>query len=210
VTILAYDGVDELDLVGVYAPLAKASQSRSPRFPIMPVVAGVKERVCGANGMEFMVTAGIEVRDTARAAVIPGGPGVHTLHENAAVSSWLAGLVARNVPLYTVCSGIFLLAQLDLIRERRVAVHAKKREALASLGVTNIGAGYVEDGNLHSIGGSSSASYVKAVEVSFRILHRFCPEAIPYVAERMETWPQTGWQGSVGERATVENGAGHD
>src|SRR6185369_16590725 len=189
ISILAYEGVDELDLVSVFAPLAKAA-SQSSRFPILPALTGSSSRVCGANGLTFEVDANIAQLAHSDAVVIPGGPGVHVLHEDPELSKQLVVLVQRQVPVYTICSGIFVLARLGLLDGLQVAVHAQKREALGNfINAEQIGSGFIQNGFLRSIGGSPRASYVKGLEMAYRILNDFCPEAIDYVAARLETWP---------------------
>jgi AraC family transcriptional activator FtrA len=191
VAILAYDGVDELDLAGVYVPLAKAAQARSPRFCIRPVLAGVTRRVRGSSGLMLAGIRPLGALERAHAVVIPGGPGVRAIAGHAHVAAMLRRLADRDVPLYAVCSGVFLLAALGLTRGRAVAVHNGKRAELLALGVGRIGVGYVHDGSIRSIGGVPDSPYVKSVELSFQILRELCPEAIAYVAGRLETWPQT-------------------
>lgn len=190
VAILAYEGVDELDLVSVYTPLSKAAESPAPRFPVLPLLVGTTSRVRGSNGLTFEVACGVAELDAADAVVIPGGAGVHRLHEDAALGAALARVVARQTPLYTICSGVFVLARLGLIEGRHVAVHARKREELTRLGVGEVASGFVRDGHLRSIGGAADESYVKGLEMSYHILEDFCPEAIEYVASRLETRPR--------------------
>jgi transcriptional regulator GlxA family with amidase domain len=195
VSILAYDGVDELDLVSVYAPLAKAAANQSPKFPIVPSLAGLSRRVQGSNGLTFETTADIRDLGSADAVVIPGGPGVHELHQNLELSTQLRAAVAAQTPVYAICSGLFLLARLGLIDSKQVAVHVQKQAALSQLGVKHVASGYVEDGCLRSIGGAAGQCYVKGLEMGYRILQEFCPEAIKVVAARLETWPsfETGY-----------------
>jgi AraC family transcriptional activator FtrA len=189
INILAYDGVDELDLVSVYAPLAKAANSQSPKFPIVPMLAGPNREVRGSNGLRFEVPADIHDLARADAVVIPGGAGVHELHHNLELGTQLREIVARETPVYAICSGVFLLARLELIDGRKVAVHAQKQDALLQLGVKRVGRGFVQDGFLRSIGGGSDTCYVKGLEIGYRILQDFCPEAIKFVAARLETGP---------------------
>jgi transcriptional regulator GlxA family with amidase domain len=190
IAILAYEGVDELDLVSVLIPLTKVAGSQSPVFPIRPVLTGLQSKVRGANGLTFEVTGNISELARCDAAVIPGGPGVHVLHEDPQWRKELIALVERQVPVYAICSGVFVLARLGLLDGLRVAVHAQKRNALADLvSEKQIGSGFISDGFLRSIGGSSGQSYVKGLEIAYRILKEFCPEAIDYLAARLETWP---------------------
>jgi len=188
--ILAYEGVDELDLVSVLVPLTKVAASQSPGFPIRPVLIGCGSKVRGSNGLTFEVTADIAELARCDAAVIPGGAGVHVLHEDPELSKQLIALVERRAPVYTICSGVFVLARLGLINGLRVAVHAQKRDALAAIiSAEQIGSGFIHDGFLRSIGGSSAQSYVKGLEMAYRVLNDFCPQAIDYLATRLETGP---------------------
>jgi myo-inositol-1-phosphate synthase len=187
IVVFAYDGVDDLDLVSVFTPLAKAAE----RFDLAPVLVGLTSRVSGANGGIFECRTDLALIETADAVVIPGGPGVHVLHHSAGLAASLGAYVAREKPLYTICTGAFVLARLRLIDGRRVAMHAQKRNELLQLGMKEIGSGYIEDGYLHSIGGATGETYVKGLETAYRILAAFCPDAIPYVASRIESWPDT-------------------
>jgi AraC family transcriptional activator FtrA len=205
VAVLAYNGVDELDLVGVYAPLAKAASCRSPVFPIDAALASPTPRVTTSGGMIMDICGGLTALERADAVVVPGGPGVHALHANTEVAAALRRGAAREVVFYTVCSGIFLLARLGLANGRRVAVHTAKREQLMALDVGRVDCGYIEDGPVRSIGGATGGCAVKSVELASRILADACPGAVDYVAARMETWPSMAI--SVA-RDVVGNGSG--
>lgn len=195
--IVAYDGVDELDLVGVYAPLAKVA-STSPDLQVQ--VVGTSPSISGSNGMSLRADQLWASPSSALrfdALVIPGGAGAAR-----AAAAPLADMIRAHhkahLPIYTVCSGALLLGELGLLEGKRVAFHARKGDTLAERYGCVVSTGVIRDTWLTSAGGFTDGSRLKAVEIALNVLHDFAPAALPAVEERIECWRSTSFEASTG------------
>jgi len=82
--ILLFDGVEELDAVGVYEVLAKAKQLHPP-LDLVVRFRALKEDITGALGMKFL--AHDVRRDFADCdlVIVPGGPGRSEVQKDGAL-----------------------------------------------------------------------------------------------------------------------------
>jgi AraC family transcriptional regulator, transcriptional activator FtrA len=186
VCVLAFPGVDELDLFGAYVPVAKAAAQDDTGLQVRIVSAD--ERVVGANGAEVLAHAGLDWAEDAHALVVPGGSGVALVGEDDRYVDLLSEAYRRGVRLYAVCSGVFLLAAAGIVVGRWVAVHHGKRHQLTEVADCHVTAGIVRDPPVCSIGGETTRG-VKGVDLGFQLLRDLVPAAVPYVTDRMETRP---------------------
>lgn len=182
--ILVFDEVDEIDFIGVYEVLQKAAQY--PLSNIFPILIGLKKSLRGANGLTFSVETGISEIKECDALVIPGGKGIHSLKHIDEIKNAITNAYEQKVPLYTVCSGIFLLAYFGLIRQKTVCVHHAKKQDLLNLCDCLIEKGLFRDGTIVSVGGIENGKVMKSIQIGYEILKDFYPRAIPYVMERLE------------------------
>src|SRR5438034_10027271 len=81
VGILVFDGVEELDAVGVYEVLAKAKQIH-PKLDLTVRFRAMKEQITGALGMKFLAHEVHPELSDLDLSTVPGGAGrkeaVHT------------------------------------------------------------------------------------------------------------------------------------
>jgi cyclohexyl-isocyanide hydratase len=182
--ILVFDEVDELDFIGVFEVLHKAAAVAG--CDLFPVLIGLKKKIRDANGLVFQSEIGIAGIKECRALVIPGGKGIHLLKDHGKLKSLIYQARERMVPIYTVCSGIFLLAYLGLIRHRTVCVHHAKRQDLLNLCDCFIEKGLVRDGTIVSAGGDEAGKTIKSIQIGYEILKDFFPQAIPHAIERLK------------------------
>jgi putative intracellular protease/amidase len=202
VAVLAYPGVDELDLAGVFTPLAKAAQSLhlATPFEVLVISPGL---VTGRHGLRL--EGQLDVRAVAPAAlaalVLPGGPGAAAAGRDPQVARMIGAAVAAGVPTYAVCSGVTILGELGLLRGRRVGVHTAKASSTAAAYGCRPARGLIRDGGLVSAGGDPARLGLKAVEIAFAVLADLAPETIDEVAARLETGPR--WREAVHDPAEV-------
>src|SRR5438046_10649626 len=83
--ILLYDGVEELDAVGVYEVLAKAKQLHPP-LDLTVRFRALKEQITGALGMKFLAHDVRRDLSDLDLVIVPGGTG---LEEVVRVRNWL-------------------------------------------------------------------------------------------------------------------------
>src|SRR5439155_23185064 len=74
VGILVFDGVEELDAVGVYEVLAKAKQIH-PKLDLTVRFRAMKEQITGALGMKFLAHEVHHELSDLDLGIVPGGAG---------------------------------------------------------------------------------------------------------------------------------------
>lgn len=186
VCVLAYPGVDELDLFGAYVPLAKAAGRDGSRLRVDLVSA--EDRVLGSNGVSLLVGGRLDTVERSDAVVVPGGRGIAEVAADRRYVGPLARARDRGIPLYAVCSGALLLAAAGVLSGHWVAVHHHKRDQLAAAADCHVTAGLVKDRGICSIGGETTRA-VKGVDLGFQLLRDLVPDAVEYVSDRLETRP---------------------
>jgi transcriptional regulator GlxA family with amidase domain len=189
IVIVAYPGVDELDLFGVYAPLVKAGRYGAPGHELAVTIAAAQAEIVCSGGATVRRQAGLDATATATALVLPGGTGVHEAARDDRVLVTIRRAYHRGALVYSICSGAFLLGAAGLAMGRRVAVHAAKQELLASATGCEPASGLVRQGRIFSIGGRSEPG-VKAVSMGFQLLRDLAPETVDPVAARLEITPR--------------------
>jgi transcriptional regulator GlxA family with amidase domain len=187
ISILVYDGFDELDAVGPYEVFQNASEAGA---------------ACSATLEPTAVTAshGLRVEPDGRLAdadpemvLVPGGgwndresPGAWTEAERGAIPEAVAGLAAAGVTMAGVCTGVMLLARAGITDGRPAITH---QGAVADLEATDaevLDARVVDDGDLLTAGGVTSG-----LDLAFHVLRReFGADVADAVATEMEYEPR--------------------
>jgi transcriptional regulator GlxA family with amidase domain len=163
VVLLAYDGMNLLDLAGPLQALTTANRSAAPPGP-----ARYETIVASADGGPVVTSSGLPVLTVPISAVAeapidtliaPGG----CAGEQFEVASALRDFIAKRAPsvrrLCSVCTGAFLLAAAGQLDGRRVATHwawvdqLKRRHPELDIDADSI---FVRDGRLWTSAGVSS------------------------------------------------------
>jgi transcriptional regulator GlxA family with amidase domain len=127
VVIVAFDGVQPLDVAGPHEVFAGANdvvdhagRRGADRYAVS--VAGTSSGpLRGESGLRFHVDALDEVAGPIHTLVIPGGRGVNAAAGDPQLVGWLSRQHPQRVA--TVCSGPFLAAAAGLIGGKRVTTH---------------------------------------------------------------------------------------
>jgi len=200
ILLLAYDGVDELDLVGAYSVLSKAGNISGPAdFGVILNVKliGTSNLIKTAGSITLSEVELISELTLADAVIVPGGRGASAAAEDPRIQTFMKGMQARGVPVFSICSGALIVARAGLAYGKRIAIHHDKKPSLSLLAVGEIASGLVTDQTLCSVGGDISMS-VKSVDIAFEVLARFAPHTIGAVSKRMELYP-----GRCGDASTM-------
>ncbi|MBO9100945.1 MULTISPECIES: DJ-1/PfpI family protein [unclassified Rhizobium] len=180
IVILAYDGVDELDLFGLYSILAKAQDS----IASLQMMA-LKEVVTSSGGVQFAAQllssdiTGFEI------LVVPGGKGASAVAHSSELASTIRSARDRGVWICCCCSGALIVAAALRLSHGRLAIHQGKRNALRAIFDGEIAAELVDCDGIASIGGTTSP-LVKSVNLGFYILSQLNPTLPSEVSQRTE------------------------
>lgn len=179
VGILLFDGVEELDAVGVYEVLAKAKQIH-PRLDLTVRFRALKEEITGALGMKFLAHEVRRELSDLDLIVVPGGPGRTEVQKDA---EFLRALLdfGTEKPIASVCTGALILKEAGLLAGRRATT---QRNAMAELRTAAdvVEARVVEDGLVTTSGGVTAS-----IDLGLHLLRKhFGPELAREVAERIE------------------------
>jgi putative intracellular protease/amidase len=118
--ILAFDGVDDTDLLPAVGLLKKAALLAEDGS-LRTAVWGAGPSIMTAGGVRL--TADVEWSRTSAwsAVVVPGGSAALTAPLSEDVHRELRAHVAASRPVYCICSGVWLLARVVSLKDMRVA-----------------------------------------------------------------------------------------
>ncbi|WFU25157.1 DJ-1/PfpI family protein [Bradyrhizobium sp. CB1717] len=184
--VVAFDGMDDLDFVGVACVLQKASElvAATPRLTVISCL-----------GIDLAITAGglrvnCEINHGRLreydALVFPGGRAAQWVRPSMSFQASLREATQQETIICSVCSGAFILAGCGLLSGRKVAIHADKKDALALAGGCIPMGGIVRDGKIWSIGGQKENVCPKSIVMGFLILEHFHPAIVGQVRRRLE------------------------
>ncbi|MFE0425824.1 DJ-1/PfpI family protein, partial [Streptomyces sp. NPDC058953] len=137
IAVVAYPGVDELDLFGAYAVLAKAGSIAEEMGapPVSVAIAAETPEVRGSAGVTFRAQEDLSAVERAEAVVVPGGRGAAAAAGEPRLCRALHRADGHSARLYAACSGALVLAGAGLARGRTLAIHSAKRTDLETRGV---------------------------------------------------------------------------
>ncbi|GAA1226357.1 hypothetical protein GCM10009665_16170 [Kitasatospora nipponensis] len=158
---------------------------------LLPVVRILEK--CGEDAFAVRVRAldgppGSGAAQPADVLLVPGGRGSERDYGQGPVARALDAHMGAGRPVYTVCSGAFVLAGRGLLTGRTVATHSAKSERLARLGGCTVRPGLVRDGTLTSVGGTA-VGHVKALALALRIVADQTPERLPALLATLDVDP---------------------
>jgi transcriptional regulator GlxA family with amidase domain len=158
--ILAFDGVEELDVVGPWEVFTASSAvlERAGAAPdrAVLVAAGTGPVRC-RKGMRVLPDASFTDHPPLDVLVVPGGDGALLGAQDPALLRWIAEVGARSRWVASVCTGALLLHASGIGAGRRLATHRAFEDRLAELGADVVrDARWVRDGNVVSSQGVSA------------------------------------------------------
>src|SRR3954471_1186920 len=134
VVVLAYDGIQSLDLTGPVEVFDVANRyGITPQYRI-EVVGPTAGPIVTSSGITITPSRGInDGRGAVDTIVVAGGFGVRQQVENPEVGDAVRRIDKRSRRVASVCSGAFLLAEAGLLDHRRVTTHWDSCRRLASM-----------------------------------------------------------------------------
>ncbi len=130
VVIVAYEGVQILDIAGPAQALTTANEEGVATPYKVAVVALVPGPVRTASGIP-VVAQPLPRGGTIDTLIIPGGPGVHRLRADARAMTALLRLCRRARRVCAICTGAFILAEIGMLAGRRAVTHWRACARLA-------------------------------------------------------------------------------
>src|SRR5262245_53247637 len=130
VVLVAFDGVQPLDVVGPAEVFSTATRLRPPGYAV-EVVAPSK-RPLHASSVSLVPDRPIAAcRGRIDTLVCAGGTGVRDAAADERLIRWLRAAAGRSRRIASVCTGAFLLAQAGLLNGRKATTHWSACSALA-------------------------------------------------------------------------------
>jgi transcriptional regulator GlxA family with amidase domain len=176
--ILLFDGVEELDVVGVWEVLRKAKQLH-PALNLSVITRATKESIACALGLTILAHEVKRDLSDLDLLVVPGGPGRKDVIADRGLLEKIAEF-GRTKPVASVCTGALILQSAGLLAGRRATTHFLSREELTEADVVTDRV--VVDGRVITAGGVSAS-----IDLGLRILEmNFGAELADEVAARIE------------------------
>jgi transcriptional regulator GlxA family with amidase domain len=163
IVLLAYEGMNLLDLTGPLQAFASAARRHSSGGPPLyeTVVASADGgMVASSAGLAFATVSIASLEGaTIDTLLVPGGCAGDTYHAPPALVNWIRQRAPAARRLASVCTGAFMLAATGLLDGRRVATHwewaARLRQQYPQVAVDEDKI-YIRDGQLWSSAGVSA------------------------------------------------------
>lgn len=136
VVIVAFPGVQPLDVVGPFEVFAGATRAAAalgrPGGYRVTLASGAARPVRAESGLGLCTVPLPEPEERIDTVVLAGGDGAQTARRDGVLLSWISSAAPRCRRVATVCTGVFLAAEAGLLDGRRVTTHWARAEQLAS------------------------------------------------------------------------------
>ncbi len=159
--IVIFDGVDELDVIGVHEVLARARRLGAELEPRLVVLPQRSRTVTAAHGVRLWAESALS--QSADLLVIPGGgwslpqsAGIRREIDSGELPAAVARAHQRGAIIASVCTGAMALAAAGLLQGRRATTHRSALAALGAAGAITVPDRVVDQGSLVTSGGVTS------------------------------------------------------
>jgi cyclohexyl-isocyanide hydratase len=187
---IIFDRMTALDFVGVYDPVTRL-KSMGFLQDLTWDICATSERVTDDKGLIFTPTRTGAALNGYDLVIVPGGFGTRTLAEQPAFIDWLR--TAADCPLKaSVCTGALLLGAAGFLEGRRATTHRSAFQELAKYCLTVLDDRVVEDGDVVTARGVTSA-----LDLGLHLVQRYAgPEARERIRRQMDYQPPARTSGT--------------
>ena len=122
IVIVAFPGVQTLDVTGPAEVLRAATKLRAPGYEV--TVAAPEEGPLRTSSVTMVPDLPLSAcRGQIDTIIVAGGTGTRRAEEDESLIAWLRKAAGRTRRLTSVCTGAFLLARAGLLDGRRATTH---------------------------------------------------------------------------------------
>jgi len=183
IAFVAFEGMTLLDLVGAFDPISRIASMGFDPSATCSIVSATRAQVWTDAGATLETAAVRPPLDAFDVVVVPGGHGTRALERDTALIAWLATYPENRI-LASVCTGALLLGAAGRLRGRRATTHFLQIERLAEYGATPARERVVDEGQVITAGGVTSA-----LDLGLHLVRRLeGDEVARAIAAQME-WP---------------------
>ena len=169
--MLVFPNMTQLDLTGPYEILARLPGAET--LLLWRDLSPVRSE----HGLTIVPMATLSSCPPLDLVLVPGGPGINQLLEDAEVLDFLRSAATDARYVVGICTGSLVLGAAGLLRERRAGTHWMSRDLLRSFGAEPVAERVVRDGKFFT-GGGVTAGIDVALTVAAEIAGRATAEAI--------------------------------
>lgn len=145
--LLAFDGLDQIDLTGPFEVLARLPNATTRIF------AKSLEPVRDVRGLRLMPDATLGRAPQLDVLHVPGGYGQEALMDDTETLDWVRRQAAGARCVFSVCTGALICGAAGLLMGKRATTHWSAFHLLPLFGAAPVNERVVIDGNLISAAG---------------------------------------------------------
>ncbi|HEA30849.1 MAG TPA: DJ-1/PfpI family protein [Leeuwenhoekiella sp.] len=185
VGILLFNEVEVLDFAGPFEVFSLATKKDEKIFEVV-TISETEKIISARNGLKVMPSLQFDDKFNLDILIIPGGYGAEEVQiKNEKVINWIKQKYEEVDLLAYVCTGVFLLAEAGILKNKKATTHWMKLDKLENefpnLKVIR-NTKFVDEGKIITSGGISAG-----INMSFHIISKLCgTEIAEQTARKME------------------------